>query len=289
MPDDYTNNTSTTGAVEVGGSATGDIETRGDRDWFAVTLGAGTTYRIDLEGSETGAGALRDPYLRGAHDADGNLLAATTDDDDGAGYNSRVYFTAEEDATYYVAAGDYGNWRGTYTLSVADVTDDFEAGDRDGPDASGHGPLTFRLVYPWLPASRAVPESLHGSLFRRLPLRVASRHDGRRPASRGLHLGQGGACARQALHAAHAQAVAADPPVRTCGLPPPGDAAPDALARQALGAQPAPLEEGPEQRPLLQAGTQKPRPVADRGSTACRYCQRPGVSRPKAEAAPGLR
>ena len=38
MPDDYSATTQTTGAVAVGGPATGEIETGGDRDWFAVTL-----------------------------------------------------------------------------------------------------------------------------------------------------------------------------------------------------------------------------------------------------------
>ena len=36
--------------MTVGGSATGEIDYWGDRDWFAVELEAGTTYRIDLEG-----------------------------------------------------------------------------------------------------------------------------------------------------------------------------------------------------------------------------------------------
>ena len=65
---------STTGRVAVSGSARGEIEVSGDRDWFAVTLEANRTYRIDLEGALTGAGTLRDPYLRGVHDADGDLI-----------------------------------------------------------------------------------------------------------------------------------------------------------------------------------------------------------------------
>ena len=126
MPDDYSSDLQTSGAVEVGGSVTGDIEVGGDRDWFAVELEAGKTYRIDLEGS--GAGALRDPYLRGVYDADGARLPGTRNDDGGAGNNSRVFFTATEDATYYVAAGAYRSWQGTYTLSVEEVVDDFAAG-----------------------------------------------------------------------------------------------------------------------------------------------------------------
>ena len=132
MSDDYASTTQTTGAVAVGSSTTGEIETSGDRDWFAVTLEAGKTYRIDLEGSKTGSGTLRNPYLRGVHDADGVLLDGTTNDHGGAGRNSRVTFTAPEAGTYYVAAGANGSQKGTYTLSVTDVTDgvpdDFAAG-----------------------------------------------------------------------------------------------------------------------------------------------------------------
>ena len=129
MPyDDFGAWTGTNGTVAVGGSATGEIDYRGDRDWFAVTLEAGKEYRIDLEGRPTWSGTLWNPYLRGVHDADGNLIAGTTNDDGGNGRNSRLYFTAEESGTYYVAAGTHPISEGTYRLSVTDVTDDYAAG-----------------------------------------------------------------------------------------------------------------------------------------------------------------
>lgn len=62
----------------MGGSATGGIETAGDRDWFAVELEAGTTYRFDLDGSPSGDGSLHDPYLRGIYDAAGALIDGTS-------------------------------------------------------------------------------------------------------------------------------------------------------------------------------------------------------------------
>ena len=49
MPDDYSEDKLAAGVVRVGDSATGDIETSGDIDWFEVRLRAGTTYRIDLD------------------------------------------------------------------------------------------------------------------------------------------------------------------------------------------------------------------------------------------------
>ena len=120
VPDDLAAGTGTSGAVEVGGSVTSDIEISFDCDWFAVELEAGATYRIDLKGSPTGSGTLSDPYLYGLHDADGNFIPGTTDDDGGAGYNARVTFTAEEAGAYYVAAGAWGYDTGTYTLSVVE-------------------------------------------------------------------------------------------------------------------------------------------------------------------------
>ena len=121
LPDDYSAGTGSTGGVAAGGSATGKIDYSGDEDWFAVELEAGKTYRFDLEGSRTSGGTLHDPYLRGIHDADGEWIADTADDDDGNGYNSRVNFTPTENATYYVAAGAYSHWTGSYTLSVEEV------------------------------------------------------------------------------------------------------------------------------------------------------------------------
>ena len=128
--DDFTADTNTTGTVAVGGSATGEIESAGDRDWFAVELEAGTTYRIDLKGIWWGGGSLHDPYLHGIHDSDGELIAGTTDDDSGWWYNSRVDFTPTESGTFYVSAGSAESlsWfgtptdpTGTYTVSVEEV------------------------------------------------------------------------------------------------------------------------------------------------------------------------
>ena len=128
MPDDHTADIQTTGRLGMGGSTTGEIETAGDRDWFAVELVAGRTYVIDLEGSPTGDDTLANPYLHGIHDSGGVLLAGTTDDDGGTGRNSRLTFTAKQSGTYYVAAGAHGAETGSYTLRVADetpVADDF--------------------------------------------------------------------------------------------------------------------------------------------------------------------
>ena len=60
---DFPATTTTSGRVEVGASATGNIANITDYDWFRVDLEAGKTYQFDLEGEYGGGGTLEDPYL----------------------------------------------------------------------------------------------------------------------------------------------------------------------------------------------------------------------------------
>ena len=131
--EDFARNSSTSGRVAVGDTATGRVGSSGDRDWFAVDLVAGRTYVIDLRGSPTGDGTLSDPYLRGIYDADGDRISNTTDDDGGQGYNSRVTFTATESGTHYIAAGAYSG-QGTYEVEVTDTSPPTEEQDADSED-----------------------------------------------------------------------------------------------------------------------------------------------------------
>ena len=145
--EDFSADTSTAGRVAVGGTATGNIGASGDRDWLAVELVAGRTYTIDLRGSPTGDGTLRDPYLRGVYDANGNLIPGTTNDDGGLGYNSRLTFTATASGTHYIAAGAYSG-RGTYEVEVTDNSpaDTQEQQVVQEPPAFGQQDYAFELA-----------------------------------------------------------------------------------------------------------------------------------------------
>ena len=123
--EDFSADTSTSGRVAVGETATGEVGSSGDRDWFAVELAAGRSYTINLRGSPTRDGTLRDPLLYGIHDPAGNLIARTTNDDGGHRLNSRVTFTASESGTHYIAAGAFRNRRGTYEVEVTDNSPSF--------------------------------------------------------------------------------------------------------------------------------------------------------------------
>ena len=67
--------------MTVGGSVTGEIETSGDRDWHSVSLVAGETYLIDLQGADGDWGTLGDPYLAYIYDASGSRINGTYDYD----------------------------------------------------------------------------------------------------------------------------------------------------------------------------------------------------------------
>ena len=137
--EDFSRDSSTSGRVAVGDTATGRIGSSGDRDWFAAELVAGRTYVIDLRGSPTDDGTLSDPYLRGIYDSDGNRISNTTNDDGGRGYNSRLTFTATESGTHYIAAGAWSSRQGTYEVEVTDTSPPIAARDAyaGGPPDTG--------------------------------------------------------------------------------------------------------------------------------------------------------
>jgi serralysin len=111
-------------SIGVGGSLTNTLEIVGDHDWFAITLSAGQSITVVMEGF--GITPLEDPYLR-LRDSHGNEIAFN---DDGAGdRNARLNFTATTSGTYYIdasswsdAAAGYPGYTGAYQLSVMPYT-----------------------------------------------------------------------------------------------------------------------------------------------------------------------
>ncbi|MEZ5754156.1 MAG: M10 family metallopeptidase [Paracoccaceae bacterium] len=99
--------------ISVGDEFLGAI-TSGDRDLVAITLEAGQTYEIVLEGRGTTPDL--DTYLR-LLDATGNVLVEN--DDNGSLLSSRLVYVPTVGGTYYLSAGGYGDGQaGSYRLSV---------------------------------------------------------------------------------------------------------------------------------------------------------------------------
>ena len=120
--DDYTSSTSTSGRLTINKSTTGVIENVGDKDWFAVSLTAGTAYKFNLNTLNSGLG---DPMLK-LYSSSGLLLQ--TDDDSGPFLNSELTYTATVTGTYFLevlaSTSPYaqGSTTGSYTLSSLNVS-----------------------------------------------------------------------------------------------------------------------------------------------------------------------
>ena len=115
ITDDFTNTPSTNGAINVGGTANGTIETASDTDWFKITLSAGRQYRFDLEGNATGQGTLGDPYTSIRNPVTG-ATKLKEDDDAGTGLNAQFTFAPTTTDIYFLAAGSTNNGTGTYLM-----------------------------------------------------------------------------------------------------------------------------------------------------------------------------
>lgn len=114
--DDFTADTTTSGTLSVGGSATGALESLGDRDWFAVDIATAGKYIFEVKGDSSGSGSLTDPWLR-IFDGSGNQIGQI--DDGGTGLDARDYFTITTPGTYYLEASSRGDQAGgSYTVAV---------------------------------------------------------------------------------------------------------------------------------------------------------------------------
>ena len=127
--EDYSADSPNAGALGVGGNASGELETPGDVDWFAVELTSDTAYAAEVRGAATEDGSLGQPRLAGIYDGAGTLIDGTAND--GAAYasadNTSLEFVPETDGTYYVAAASFSPYMpdssrmpaGTYTVGVS--------------------------------------------------------------------------------------------------------------------------------------------------------------------------
>ena len=119
-PDDYTMNAiwevGTHGVIPVGGSATGVVEVPGDRDFFAVNLSKGQTYRIDVAGHGD-ADALEQVRLHGVFLYAEELECSGAYEDPGV---TTYVLTAGRSELYSLAVGAEGDGTGGYRVSVAE-------------------------------------------------------------------------------------------------------------------------------------------------------------------------
>ncbi|WP_416882987.1 DUF4214 domain-containing protein [Marivita sp.] len=123
--DDFLSFGANYGSATAGLPSTGGISGFGDRDWFEVSLIAGTPYEIQVRGASTSDGTLLDPLFVGVYDDLGILIPNTNDDDSGVGLNSTEFFIPSYTGIHYFSVGDAGGTisnGGTYTIEFFDLT-----------------------------------------------------------------------------------------------------------------------------------------------------------------------
>ena len=121
--DDYPLSVETTGVVTVGSAPTaGRVDSVNDGDLFRVNLVEGVTYRFEMISPQD---QPVDPYLALYGPLPEVALVASDDDSGALPLDSLIYFTASATATYYLAAYDYAEATGSYTLSASRPADDF--------------------------------------------------------------------------------------------------------------------------------------------------------------------
>jgi Hint domain len=124
VPNDFPNNTSTTGVVTPGGTvASGTLGEPGEHDWFAVTLAGGQAYEFTVTGlsnlaqTRVGAAAALDEGVVADEVFEVPAGIATPQ-------TQNIWFTPDTSGTYYVDISDPATI-GAYGVSVVPVSNDF--------------------------------------------------------------------------------------------------------------------------------------------------------------------
>ena len=158
-PDDYTMNAiwevGTHGVIPVGGSATGVVEVPGDRDFFAVNLSKGQTYRIDVAGHGD-ADALEQVRLHGVFLYAEELECSGAYEDPGV---TTYVLTAGHSELYSLAAGAEGDGTGGYRVSVSE-SGDTGTGCDTAPAAAAQAANTPATGTPAISGAAQVGETL---------------------------------------------------------------------------------------------------------------------------------
>ncbi|MBK7062557.1 MAG: Ig-like domain-containing protein [Rubrivivax sp.] len=121
--DDFPMLVSTPGSVGVNGvSAPGTINFANDGDLFRVALTAGVTYRFEMVSD---LGSAIDPFLMLYGRQPKVELVAYDDDSGPRTFDARLFFTPSASGEYYLAAFDYAEAIGRYSINAITPVDDF--------------------------------------------------------------------------------------------------------------------------------------------------------------------
>ena len=116
--DDFSNNRSTTGTLELDNPVSAELEITGDVDWFNAGFDAGVTgwVEIRVEALDSGFGTLSNPILRSifAPNDDGRIVQFV-DHDSGTGHDSTLRLLIDSN-DFYLAVAGFGGVIGRYQI-----------------------------------------------------------------------------------------------------------------------------------------------------------------------------
>jgi hypothetical protein len=109
--DDHRNDATTTSVLTLGVAAAGRVESNGDKDWFRVSLVAGTTYT--LRTTVTGTDDTILTLFSGA-----SVQLAENDDEAQGVLSSRISFPCTASGTYYLQVRGFSTSTPSYTVTA---------------------------------------------------------------------------------------------------------------------------------------------------------------------------
>lgn len=120
-PDDYAASAAGAGRVVIGTPTKGKLDAVGDKDWFAVSLNANTTYWFSAKADSTGGYNSSSTQLK-LYDAASQVVASQS----GSNSETVMQFRATKAGTYYFEVGDTSTYyTGNYVASAVIGADDY--------------------------------------------------------------------------------------------------------------------------------------------------------------------
>jgi hypothetical protein len=122
--DDFTASKSGAGTLAVGTTTGGKLDVVGDRDWFATTLAADTTYWFKLGAGTDGTPIYSGSGILKVFDGDGNVVATSAYSYIDTSRQLVLQYVPTKAGTYYLEVSDNGYNTGKYTVRA-------EIGEKD--------------------------------------------------------------------------------------------------------------------------------------------------------------
>lgn len=145
---DPSGDASTTSRLGIGESANGEFNPAGDSDWYRLTVRAGMSYQINLDGVGVGETPAIDPVVI-VHSSTGDEIASN--DDSAESLNSELRYRPTEAGDVFVEARPYSEEAtGPYTLRVVE--------SEVPPDDVGNDAASAARFTPGQTASGAIGE-----------------------------------------------------------------------------------------------------------------------------------